>query len=286
MMDANEKFRWAERLKAQGWGYYRAAYTHGRQLWEHALTAFEQAEALFREVGTDAARAGLVGTLSGRATVLRSSGAPEAIRQALGLYEEEVALLRELGRRDDVPEALVNLALAHRDLMTVEPAETPGLARAVGVCREALDGAKRTGDEGVQALALSTLADLCLFIAGIDTPDLRERHLKEALAFYGQAEKLWEGRDEDGRALARMGMAEAYIALGRNLEGARDFLAEVHHYYAEYAGLPVKGPVRYQMAQVKELEARLLEAEGKPEDAAQAREEGRRNLDALGFRDD
>jgi len=284
--DADEKLRWAERLKAQGWGYYRAAYTHGRQLWEHALTAFEQSEALFREVGTNTARAGLVGTLSGRATVLRSSGTPAAIRQALGLYEEEVALLRELGRHDDVPEALVNLALAHRDLMTVEPAETPGLAQAVGVCREALDGAKRTGDEGVQALALSTLADLCLVIAGIDTPDHRERHLKEALAFYGQAEKLWEGRDEDGRALARMGMAEAYIALGRNLEGARDFLAEVHRYYAEYAGAPVKGPVRYQMAQVKELEARILDAEGKPEEAAQAREEGRQNLDALGFRDD
>jgi hypothetical protein len=83
-----------------------------------------------------------------------------------------------------------------------------------------------------------------------------------------------------------MGMAEAYIALGRNLEGARDFLAEVHRYYAEYAGAPVKGPVRYQMAQVKELEARILDAEGKPEEAAQAREEGRQNLDALGFRDD
>lgn len=283
MTDDAEKLAWADRLKAQGWGYYRAAFTHGRQLWDHAQAAFERAEALYREVGTQEGREGLVGALSGRGTVLRSSGAPEAIREALGLYEEEVALLREFGREAELPEALVNLALAYRDLATVDPAAAAGLGKGVQACREALEGAKRAGRPDAQALAASTLGDLCLVMARLDTEDHRQQHLKEALAFYGQAEKLWEDRDQDGLALCRLGLAEAYIDMGRNLEGARDLLDEVLRYYSDYAGTPVTGPVRYQIAQVRELEARLLETEGKPEEAAQARKEAKDNLGALGF---
>ncbi len=282
--DDAEKLAWADRLKAQGWGYYRAAFTHGRQLWDHALAAFERAEDLYREVGSRQAREGLIGTLSGRGTVLRSSGAPEAIRQAIGLYEEEITLLRELGGDDDLPEALVNLGLAYRDMATVDPAGAAGdLEKGARVCREALEGAKKGGDQDGQALAASTLADLSLVLARLDAPEFREQHLKEALAFYGQAEKLWEGRDQDGLALCRLGLAETYIAMGRNLEGARDLLDEILDYYREYAGPPVKGPVLYQIAQVKELQARLFEAEGKPDEAAAVRREARESLKTLGF---
>ncbi len=283
MTDDKEKLAWAGRLKAQGWGYYRAAFTHGRQLWDLARAAFEQAEALYREVGTSEGRNGLVGTLSGRGTVLRSSGVPEAIREALGLYDEEISLLRELGREADLPEALVNLALAYRDLATVEPAAAVDLEKGIRACREALESARRFGRPEAQALAASTLGDLCLVMARLDTEDYRQPHLKEALAFYGQAEKLWQDRDQDGLALCRLGLAETYITMGRNLEGARDLLDEVLSYYRDYSGTPVKGPVRYQIAQVKELEARLLEAEGKVKEAAVARQEARDNLGVLGF---
>jgi hypothetical protein len=279
----DDRLTWADRLKAQGWGYYRAAYTHGRGLWDHALAAFEQAEALYREAGGSEGRAGLAGALSGRGAVLRSSGDPEAIRRAIALYQEEIDLLRELGREMVLPEALTNLGLAYRDLATVQPTAAAGLELGIVACREALEEAKRLGQQEAEGLAAGTVADICLVLARLDSEDYRERHLKEALSFYGQAEKAWEGRDEDGLALSRLGLAEAYIALGQNLEGARDLLEEVLKFYEAYAGTPVKGPVRYQIAQVKELEARLLEAEGQNEKAGVVRRQAREHLQALGF---
>lgn len=283
MSDAEEKVRWAERFKAQGWAYYRAAFTHGRQLWEHALIAFEQAEGLLRDAATPRAREGLIGVLSGKGSVLRSTGDPEGIRQALGLYREEIALLREFGRERELPEALVNVALACRDLATVDPTRAAELSQGVAACREALETARRLDRPEAEALAANTLGDLCLVLARLDLEEYRDRHAREAVGFYGQAEKLWQDRDEDGVTLARMGLAEAYITLGQNLEGARDLLEEALRYYRDYSGRPVSGPVRYQIAQVKELEARLYEAEGKVEDAARARREARESLESLGF---
>jgi tetratricopeptide (TPR) repeat protein len=279
--DDEATLRWVQALKAQGWGYYRAAFTHGRELWEHALEAFRQAAALARETGNQRA---LVGVLSGEATVLRSTGAKEAIRRAVALYEEEIALLKTLGLEEQVPEALVNLALAYRDLATVEAAEAPVIEKGIEACREALESAKKADDPETHALAACTVGDLCLVMARLDLAEFREQHLKAAMAFYGQAEKLWEGRDADGVALARLGLSEAYIALKENLDGARDLIREVLEYYEGYSGPPVSGPVRYQMAQAKELLARLLEAEGKPGEAAEARREAQSLLKTLGFR--
>jgi tetratricopeptide (TPR) repeat protein len=267
-------------LKAQGWGFYRAAFTHGRRMWDQALAAFEQSEALFRELGD---RAGLAGAVAGRATVLRSLGEPGAIRQSVTLYHEEIDLLREAGREDDLPGAFANLALAYRDLVTADPSASGEISRGVAACREALEAAKAHGKPEMEALASSTLGDFCLLLAERDDPDYRGRHLREAMGFFGQAEKLWEERDPEGQALARMGLAEAYIALGRNLEGARDLLDEVRRYYETYSGGPVSGPVRYQIAQVKTLQARLLETEGDLEGAARARQEAMDDFEALGF---
>jgi len=232
-----DKLRWANILKAQGWGYYRAAFTHGRKLWDTALETFRQAGAIFRELGD---KEGLAGTLSGEATVLRSTGDPEAIRRATELYQEGIDLLKELGREDHLPEALVNLALAHRDLATVEPTEGASLEQGVRACREALETAKIKNQPDNIALAASALGDLCLIMARLDRPEYRETHLKEALGFYGQAEKLWDGRDADGAALARLGLAEAYITLGENLGGARDLLEDRERYFnPKLEGRPV-----------------------------------------------
>jgi len=279
--DRDELLKWAEILKSQGWGYYRAAFTHGRQLWDQALTAFEQAEAIFRQEDSPE---GLVGALSGRASVLRSSGRPESIRKALELYREETRLLETMeDRQAELARSWVNQALAYRDLLTVAPTEARRAAEAIEACRRALEAAKRAAEPGVEALAACTVADLCLVMARLDDPSFKEKHLKEAMGFYGQAERLWEDNDPDGQALARLGLAEAYIALGQNLEGARDLLHEVLTYYEDYSKGPVSGPVRYQIAQVKELEAGLYEAEGDPERAARARQEALGHLKALGF---
>ncbi|RJQ08226.1 MAG: hypothetical protein C4551_05675 [Bacillota bacterium] len=276
--------RWAERLTAQGWGYYRAAFTHGRKLWDYALAAFEQAEGLYRRANVTEGREGLAQALSGRATVLRSSGLPDAIREAVGLHREAIAILRELEAKEGLAEGLVNLALAYRDLVTVDPGAGSELGEAVEACREALDISKETGRPEDRALAACTLADISALLARLDDDAYRERHLAEALGFYGQAEKLWQDNDRDGLALARMGLAEAYVALGKNLEGARDLLDEVERYYIDYSGSPVRGPVRYQLAQVKELRARLLEAEGRSEEARALRQEALDGLEALGFK--
>lgn len=289
MTDQEDKLAWAQRLKAQGWGYYRAAYTHGRQLFDHARVAFEQAEALFRESGGPEGKAGLATALSGRGAVLRAAGEADAIRRAIALFEEQAAILRELetqghpGIQPDLAEAQVNLALAYRDLATVDPGSAADLEKGIVACRRALETAERAGKPEDRALAASTLADLCLVLARLDAGEYHQQHLKEALAFYGQAEKLWQDRDPEGLALCRLGMAETYIAMGRNLEGARDLLEEALRYYTDYSGTPVKGPVRYQIAQAKELEARLLEAEGKPGEAAEARRQAKDHLQALGF---
>jgi len=284
LSDSEELLKWAEILKSQGWGYYRAAFTHGRQLWDQALTAFEQAEAIFRQEDHPE---GLVGVLSGRASVLRCSGRPESIRKALELYREESGLLQDMdGREAELAQSWVNEALAYRDLLTVEPEAASSMTDAVAACRRALETAGQAEKPETEALAACTLADLCLVMARLDEPSFKERHLKEAMGFYGQAEKLWEERDPDGQALARMGLAETYIALGENLEGARDLLGEVLEYYEDYSGKPVSGPVRYQIAQVKELEARLHEAEGDSGEAARARREAESHLEALGFKPD
>lgn len=277
---AADERRLADILKAQGWGFYRAAFTHGRHLFETSLETFRQAAAIYRDLGD---QAGLAGALAGEATVLRSTGDPAAIRQALDLYRQEIELLRGSAAEEALPEGLINLALASRDLVTADQTATWAFDGGVTACREAITIANSKGNSDSVALANSTLADLCLVMARLDQPAYRETHLKEALGFYGQALRLWEARDQDGAILAKLGLAEAYIELERNLEGARDLLAEVLDYYTAYTNAPVSGPVRYQIAQVKELEARLLLAEGRPDEAEAKRQEARDQLEALGF---
>jgi tetratricopeptide (TPR) repeat protein len=249
----------AGRLKDEGWDLLRLAWSIHRELWRDAEDRFGRAEKLLREAGD---RAGLVDVLGGRAGALRLTGDPERIRTAVACYEEEIEILRSLGRPKEAVEHGVSLLAAYRDLAALSGAEAATLlAKAVGLGRTGLATATEMGDRPLSAAYCNAIGELCSLMSGLD-PELQESHLKTAMAFYRQAIDLWGDQEDDGKVGSRMGLAETYIRLNTNLEHARELLQSAQLFY-ESPGHRVE----YQVAQIKTLLSMMHEVSG---DAAQA----------------
>ncbi len=265
-------------LEAEGWELIQRGFAGDRRLLDAAEERFRKAETLCRSWGD---REGLVGILSGRAAILRNSGEKEKILAAIDLYTEEIALLADAGREREVAAYQCNVALAYRDLATADPeGAIEFIGRGLDEGRRALALNEKLGHRPGLAQGSSVIADLCLLLADRD-PELKENHLATAATLYRTAEELWTGIDPEGQAMARMGLAEAYIGMGKNLDGAEALLDEAAR---EYTGEGETGrPVAYQLSQIHALRSRLLQAQGRTEEALEERRLAIELLNKAGF---
>lgn len=265
----------AKRLKDEGWDMLRMAYGVHHDFYEDALKRFREAEVILR--GSED-REGLVDVLGGIASALRVTGDRDRIREAVGYCEEEVDILRGLGREKEALEREVGLLAAYRDLVTlVGDRAMDYLTKGINLGRQRLAEAKELGDKSLTAAYCNNLADLCSLLSSCD-PDMKESHLKTAAALYLQAGDLWGDGEAEGQAAARMGLAETYVRLNTNLGAARELLEKVQEFY-ESAGHRVE----YQIAQVKSLMAMLYDALGDEALARAFREEAATMFRRMGF---
>lgn len=267
----------AKRLKGEGWDMLRLAYGVHREFYHDALEKFRAAEKLAREAG---AQEILADVLGGMAAALRVSGKRDRTAEAVGYSEEEAGILRTLGRESEALEREVGLLAAYRDLATLaagEGAAVDCLTKGINLGRKRLDEARTRGDKGLTAAYCNNLADLCTLMSTTDV-EMGESHLKTASALYRQAEDLWGDAEPEGRAAARMGLAETYLRLNTNLGAAQDLLEQVQEFY-ESAGHRVE----YQIAQVKSLMAMVHEARGDNEIAKMLRQEAAAIFRRMGF---
>lgn len=265
----------ARRLKDEGWDMLRLAYGVHRDFYQDAMKRFREAEAILR---ANEDREGLVDVLGGMASALRVTGDRGVMKEAVGYCEEEVEILRGLGRENEALEREVGLLAAYRDLVTlaVEGA-ADYLTKGINLGRQRLARAKTMGDKALAASYCNNLADLSGLLATYDA-EMAEAHWKTASALYRQAEDLWGPGEAEGQAAARMGLAETYIRLKTNLGAARELLEKVQEFY-ESAGHRVE----YQIAQVKSLMAMLYEASGDQELARVFRDEATAMFRRMGF---
>lgn len=263
-------------LKAEAWQLIRRGFAENRGHLAGAEEKLKKAEALCRSTGD---REGLVGILAGRGAILRSSGQKDQILAAIGLYMEEIGILAEADREKEVAAYQSNVVMAYRDLATVDPENAlDHLGRGFEIGQAALAASRRLADRAGMAQGSANLAELCMLLADND-PELAEDHLATAVVLYRAAEELWTELDREGLAAARMGLAEAYLRLGRNLEGVEELLEQSAEIYAGADG----GPVVYQLAQVHALRARLRQAQGRPAEAAEERGKAIDLFERLGF---
>lgn len=263
-------------LKAEAWELIRRGFAEDRRHLEAADRKLRQAEALCRSIGD---REGLVGILGGRGAILRSSGEVDKLLTAISLFTEEIGILADADREPEVAVYQSNIVAAYRDLATVDPDKAVEyIGRGLDIGQAALTVSQRLSDRAGMAQGSANLADLCVLLAGHD-PELGENHLATAASLYRAAEELWTGVDDDGVALARMGLAETYVRLGRNLEGADALLDQAEDFY----GRPGGQGVGYQQSQVHALRARLREAQGRPEEAAEERRQASEIMERIGF---
>lgn len=239
--------------KQDGWQAYQRTFTEGRAQLAVALGFFSSAEAECRKVRDFPA---LVGVLSGLGAVARATGGKEELERALRFYWEEVDILTSLGRQLEAADRHAELEAVYRDLAMVdEERALVYLKEGLEVGTKAMDTARQYQDRGILARIGVAVADSCQLLAEHDR-EYAEHHLEMAADLYLQAAQTWE--DPEGKALAGMGLAEVYIRLGKNLEGAQDLLEQAMTAYQQLPG----GPVDYQVAQIHALMGRLFAQTG------------------------
>lgn len=239
--------------KQDGWQAYQRTFTEGRSQLAVAQGFFSSAEAECRRVRDFPE---LVGVLSGLGAVARATGGKAELEKALRLYWEEVDILTSLGRQLEAADRHAELEAVYRDLAMVdEERALVYLKEGLEVGSKAMDIARQHQDRGILSRVGVAVADICQLLAEHDR-EYAGHHLEMAADLYLQASQTWE--DAEGRAMAGMGLAEVYIRLGKNLEGAQDLLEQAMAAYQKLPG----GPVDYQVAQIHALLGRLFAQAG------------------------
>jgi len=239
--------------KQDGWQAYQRTFTEGRSQLLAAHDFFSSAEAECRKVREFPE---LVGVLSGLGAVARATGGKEQLEKALHFYWEEVDILTSLGRQLEAADRHAELEAVYRDLAMVDDERAlVYLKEGLEVGIKAMEVARRHQDRGILARVGVAVADICQLLAEHDR-EYAEHHLEMAADLYLQASQTWE--DAEGKAMAGMGLAEVYLRLGKNLEGAQDLLEQAMAVYRQLPG----GPVDYQVAQIHALLGRLFAQSG------------------------
>lgn len=270
---------------AGGWEAYQKSFSMGKEHLVDALSLFREAEALLREVGD---HENLPLALDGKGAVLHAMGNVRDLRLAAECYDEETTLLKSHGNQIEMMQAISSHQAVLRDLALLEPEGAfARIKKGLKMGEEAIDIAASLRDERALAWASQTTADLCVVLSRLDSPCSRS-HLSVALDLYRGAGELWDRvrggavglgirEAREGRALSLLGMAEALVMLGQDLDSAEDFIKEANDIY-----LPL-GTNSYQMGHVKSLFGSLYLAKGDKAAAARHFREARETFSRLGF---
>jgi DNA-binding SARP family transcriptional activator/tetratricopeptide (TPR) repeat protein len=210
---------------AEAWMLNNLGMAFGLQRKEQAVGCFEEALAIYREIGDQPGQARAANNVA--QACLRVRRFP----QALDAATRSLAVQRQAGDRYGEGIALGNLGDACRALARFD--------EAIGHLEQALDIFRELGDQHSQADALSDLGDVYLTVGRLDDA---QSCLRASLA-------IWRAHGErygQAATLGRLGLAQKHA--GRLAE-ARELLSEAHFILAELGDL----------GQAAEIEAELAE---------------------------
>ncbi len=218
---------------AEAWMLNNLGMVFGLQRKEAAVGCFEEALAIYREIGDQPGQARAANNVA--QACLRVRRFP----QALDAARRSLAVQRQAGDRYGEGIALGNLGDACRELARFDEA-IGHLEQALGIFRE-------LGDEHSQADSLSDLGDVYLTVGRLDDA---QGCLRASLA-------IWRAHGErygQAATLARLGQAQKHA--GRLAE-ARELLTEAHFILTELGDLGQAAEVEAELAELT-TSARLL----------------------------
>jgi tetratricopeptide (TPR) repeat protein len=303
---ARQEYPWLQRI-SRGWKAYQKSFSSGREHAREALDLFAGAAGALRE---KADYENLPMALDGMGAALHLLGTAEELRQADKCYDEEIRLLERAKNVQELAQAVSSEQAVLRDLALLTPESAFAcLEKGLRLGEKGMTLAARTRDEKSLAWVSQTTADLCCVLAQTDR-SMAETHLSTAIDLYQKAGVLWErvaarGRPREGaqaavkeesdagsqagalpreaaegKALSLLGMVEAYVMMGKNLDSARVMLDEARSFYTR------AGTGSYQMAHVESLSGSLALAEGDREEALKHFKDATDTFRRLGFSSD
>jgi tetratricopeptide (TPR) repeat protein len=210
---------------AEAWMLNNLGMAYGLQRKEQAAGCFEEALAIYREIGDKPGQARAANNVA--QACLRMRRFPEALEAAT----RSLAVQRQAGDRYGEGIALGNLGDACRALARYDD--------AIGHLEQAMDIFRELGDQHSQADSLSDLGDVYLTVGRLD----------DALSCLRASLAIWRAHGErygQAATLGRLGLASKHA--GRLAE-ARELLSEAHFILAELGDL----------GQAAEIEAELAE---------------------------
>ncbi len=282
-MDGDNSALWLD-LIVRGWEAYNRGFSEGQRCVMKALALFDQAASLLRGVGDEV---NLPLALSGLGASYHALGTKDDLLKAKDCYDEEIRLWRALSAHGQLILSATKLQGVLRDLALLDTENALlYVEEGLSIGWQAMaDAVKKEDYKDLATISLTT-GDLCVVLAGLDA-DCSESHLEAALGLYQKALDVWErtleeegdtgNEAKEGKVLSLLGMAEAYIMLGRNLESAGDFLQQAQDHYEE------SGRNAYHMGHVKSLQGRLFAATGQRQKAVAAFAEAQDIFKGLGF---
>lgn len=295
---AGERALWLDRVM-KGWEAYNKGFVEGKGSVEEAVNLFRQATETLREAGDEL---NLPLALAGLGSALHALGGIDDLLEASSCYEQEGHLWESMKASRQLALSVTRHQAVLRDLALLQPEKgLEYVEKGLAIGEKAMNEAKLREDRKDLATVTHTTADLCMVLARID-PECMASHLEVAFDLYSKALDIWEHGEEDGtfvgegrvsqagesrageaseegegRAICLMGMAEAYIMLGKNLEGAQGLLDDAACYYERL------GPNSYHMGHIKSLYGSLFAAAGHREKAVGYFRESREIFRLLGF---
>lgn len=293
-----QRYPWLQRI-SKGWKAYQKSFSSGKEHAREALDLFAGAAQTLREA-EDTENLPLA--LDGMGAALHLLGTNEDLLRADKCYDEEIRLLERAANPQELTQAVSSQQAVLRDLALVAPESAfAHLEKGLKLGDKGMTLAAKMRDERSLAWVSQTTADLCCVLARIDRA-CAASHLEVALDLYQKSAVLWDrlaarrrpkkaapaasssptasASPEDGekgsrpqsvtihreaaegRTLTLLGMAEAHIMQGKNLDRARILLDDARDFYSK------GGPGSYQMGHVESLYGSLALAGGDRDEAS------------------
>jgi DNA-binding SARP family transcriptional activator len=215
---------------AEAWMLNNLGMVFGLQRREQAVGCFEEALAIYQEIGDAQGQARAANNVA--QACLRVRRFPQALTAA----RRSLAMQRRAGDRYGEGIALGNLGDACRELARFD--------EAIGHLEHALDIFRELGDEHSQGDALSDLGDVYLAVGRLD----------DALGSLRASLAIWQAHGErygQAATLGRLGLAQKHA--GRLAE-ARELLSEAHRMLAELGDLGQAAEIEAELAELTATE--------------------------------
>jgi hypothetical protein len=280
-----QELPWLSRI-SRGWKAYQKSFTGGKQHAREALELFAGAADSLRAPDN---RENLPLALDGMGAALHLLGSLDDLKRADKCYDEEIRLLGKASNPQELAQAISSQQAVLRDLAVLDPSNAfTYLEKGLRIGGKGMTLATKSRDERSLAALSHTTADLCCVLARLDRA-CAPSHLEAAVDLYEKAGALWDrvasrGKTSSvpkeaqvGKSLTLLGLAEAHIMLGKDLERARELLNAVRDFYGKSGG------GSYQMGHLESLYGSLALAEGNMEEAEEHLGDAKQIWERLGF---